>query len=107
MSGHKRWLTFFSKVSGRVTVDAGAVTAIISNGKSLLPSGVTGISGDFKRGDTVEIADPDGKPFARGLINYASDDAAKIAGLQSAEAVALLGTSAESELIHRDHLTLI
>ncbi len=107
MSGHKRWLTFFSKVSGRVTVDAGAVTAILSNGKSLLPSGVTGVSGEFKRGDTVEIAGPDGKPFARGLINYSSDDAVRIAGLQSADASALLGTSAESELIHRDHLTLI
>ena len=106
LSGHKRWLTFFSRVSGKITVDAGAAKAIEKNGKSLLPSGVTGVEGEFKRGDTVEIAGPDGKPFARGLINYSSADAAKIAGMQSADVTNLLGNSAESELIHRDHLTI-
>ena len=54
----------------------------------------------------MEIAGPDGKPFARGLINYSSADAAKIAGMQSADVTNLLGNSAESELIHRDHLTI-
>ena len=107
LSGHKRWLTFFSRISGRITVDAGAVEAIFHNGKSLLPSGVTSVSGEFKRGDTVEIAGPDGKVFARGLINYSSADAGKIAGLQSSEVANLLGNSAESEIIHRDHLNLM
>ncbi|MBO5990996.1 MAG: glutamate 5-kinase [Lentisphaeria bacterium] len=107
LSGHKRFLTFFSKVSGKITVDAGAAEAVRKNGKSLLPSGVTAVSGDFKRGDTVEISGPDGVPFARGLINYPAADASRIMGLQSAEVTSLLGTSSESELIHRDHLTLL
>ena len=107
MSGHKRFLTFFSRISGRIVVDAGAVQAVGKNGKSLLHSGVVDVIGDFKRGDTVEISGPDGKPFARGLINFSSAESRKLAGRHSDELAQLVGNSAEAELIHRDHLTIL
>ncbi len=107
ISGRKRWITFFSKVSGSLLVDAGAAQAVREQGKSLLPSGVRFVSGDFKRGDTVEIAGPDGVPFARGLVNFSSTDCLKLCGSHSAELHAVLGPNVDEELIHRDNLTLI
>jgi len=107
LSGHKRWFTFFSKVSGRLTVDAGAERAIRERGKSLLPAGITDVSGEFKRGDTVEIAGPGGKPFARGLVNYASADCLKLRGCHSDAVQAAMGSDCETEMVHRDNLTLL
>ncbi|MBR7104517.1 MAG: glutamate 5-kinase [Lentisphaeria bacterium] len=107
LSGHKRWFTFFSKVSGRLTVDPGAVSAILNAGKSLLPAGVTDVSGEFKRGDTVEIAGPDGTPFARGLVNYTSADCLKLRGCHSDQIHAAMGSDCEIEMVHRDNLTLL
>lgn len=107
MSGHKRFLTFFSRVSGRIIVDDGAVEAVWKRGKSLLPSGVREVIGDFKRGDTVEIAGVDGKPFARGLINFSASESRLLAGRHSDELAQIVGNDAEDELIHRDHLTIL
>jgi len=107
MSGHKRWFTFFSKVSGRITVDEGARLAIVSSGKSLLPAGVTDVAGEFKRGDTVEIAGPDGVPFARGLVNYTSEECLKLRGCHSKDLHAIMGSDCEAEMVHRDNLTLL
>ncbi len=105
--GRKRWFGFFSRISGEITVDAGAQQAVLGKGGSLLPSGVTGVDGEFKRGDTVDICGADGRPFARGLVNFDSSDCRKIMGKHTAELPEILGTSAEAELIHRDHLILL
>ncbi|MBE6362296.1 MAG: glutamate 5-kinase [Lentisphaerae bacterium] len=105
--GRKRWFGFFSRISGEITVDAGAQKAVLGKGGSLLPSGVTGVDGEFKRGDTVDICGADGRPFARGLVNFDSSDCRKIMGKHTAELPEILGTSAEAELIHRDHLILL
>ena len=105
--GRKRWFGFFSRISGEVIVDAGAQQAVAVKGGSLLPSGVTDVAGDFKRGDTVDICGADGRPFARGLVNFDSADCRKIMGKHTAELPEILGTSAEAELIHRDHLILL
>ena len=107
LSGHKRWFTFFSKVSGRLTVDAGAFNAIVNSGKSLLPAGVTNVSGEFKRGDTVEIADSYGIPFARGLVNYTSAECIRLCGCHSDQIHAAMGSDCEIEMVHRDNLTLL
>ena len=107
MSGHKRWFTFFSKVSGKVTVDDGAARAIINSGKSLLPAGVINVSGDFKRGDTVEISGRDGRAFARGLVNYSSAECIKLCGCHSDQIHAAMGSDCEVEMVHRDNLTLL
>lgn len=105
--GRKRWFGFFSRISGEITVDAGAHDAVLVKGGSLLPSGVVGVAGDFKRGDTVDICDGCGKAFARGLVNFDSNECRKIMGKHSDELAAVLGSSAEAELIHRDNLILL
>lgn len=105
--GRKRWFGFFSRISGEITVDTGAQKAVLDKGGSLLPSGVTGVDGEFKRGDTVDVCGADGRPFARGLVNFDSADCKKIMGKHTAELPEILGTSAEAELIHRDHLILL
>ena len=105
--GRKRWFGFFSRISGEITVDAGAQKAVLGKGGSLLPSGVIGVDGDFKRGDTVDVCGADGRPFARGLVNFDSSDCRKIMGKHTAELPEILGSAAEAELIHRDHLILL
>lgn len=107
MSGHKRWFTFFSRVSGRLTVDSGAENAVKNAGKSLLPAGVIGVAGDFKRGDTVEIAGVNGKPFARGLVNFSAGECLKLCGCKSDAVHAAMGSDCEIEMVHRDNLTLL
>ena len=107
LSGRKRWITFFSKVSGALMVDGGARQAIMEQGRSLLPSGVRFVSGSFRRGDAVEISGPDGVPFARGLVNFDAADCLKICGRHTGEVQAVLGPNVDEEVIHRDNLTLL
>lgn len=101
----KRWIMGTLTVAGTLQVDAGAARAL-KQGRSLLPVGVTKISGAFERGDTVAIADPDGREIARGLVGLDSDDARLAMGKQSDRVAELLGVGSRSELIHRDNMVL-
>jgi glutamate 5-kinase len=76
-------------------------------GRSLLPVGVKALSGRFRRGDLVSCLDPEGNEVARGLVNYASEDAQKIIGVSSDRIESLLGYQGEKELIHRDNLLVL
>ncbi len=107
VSGRKRWLGFFSKVSGMLIVDAGAEKVLVSGGKSLLPSGITELTGDFRRGDTVEIRGRSGRAIARGLVNFDAAQLAAVRGKHSGEIAALLGADADPEAVHRDNLVLL
>ena len=78
MKGFKAWIAGNLEPAGRLTVDQGAVGALLS-GKSLLPAGVRKVDGNFSRGDTVAIHDPDGREIARGLVAYDWADAIRIA----------------------------
>ncbi len=101
----KRWIGIFSKTSGKLKIDDGAVKALSKNGKSLLPSGLISMEGSFKRGDTVDICDSKRRLIARGLTNYSSEDCLKIAGLQSSEIAGILNDMAPDEVIvHRNNL---
>lgn len=91
---------------GTIHVDAGAAKAL-AGGKSLLAAGATRIEGDFVRGDLVVIAGPEGRPLARGLAEYPSDDAARIAGRRSDEQAEILGYAPRSALVHRSHMALL
>lgn len=102
----KRWIMGTLQVSGTVQIDAGAVRAL-NQGRSLLPVGVTRISGDFERGDTIAITGPDGREIARGLSGLDSADARQVIGKHRDTIIALLGTGSRSELVHRDNLVLI
>ncbi len=106
LAARKQWLADHLRLTGTVTLDDGAVSAL-SNGKSLLPIGVREIHGDFERGTAISCIDISGNEVARGLANYSSAEAVRIAGHPSHEIEHILGYLEESELIHRDNLVLM
>ena len=102
----KRWIMGTLAVSGTLHVDAGAARALLT-GKSLLPIGVTKISGQFERGDAIAVLNPDGTEIARGLAGLDSDDARLVMGKRSDAVVELLGAGNRAALVHRDNLVLV
>jgi len=107
VAARKQWLADHLKPSGRITLDAGAVKALVSDGKSLLAIGATAVDGVFERGEVVSVAAPDGREIARGLVNYGAAETARIQHKPTAEIEAALGYIAEPELIHRDNLVIL
>jgi len=107
LAARKQWLADHLNVAGRLKLDAGAVRALVRDGKSLLPIGVREVSGEFERGAVVACDDPEGREVARGLINYSSAETRQIMGRPSGEIEAVLGYVDEPELIHRDNLVLL
>jgi glutamate 5-kinase len=107
LQAKKTWLAGHLKTSGRITLDEGAARALKSGGKSLLPVGVVRVEGSFERGEVVSCVTSAGEEVARGLTNYSSLEAARIARKPTAEIEAALGYIAEPELIHRDNLVVL
>ncbi|MFT6431508.1 MAG: glutamate 5-kinase, partial [Halopseudomonas sp.] len=107
LAARKQWLAGHLQTRGKLVIDDGAVKALASGSKSLLPVGVVAVEGAFRRGEMVVCVGPDGKEVARGLVNYSALDAGRILG-QSTEAVArILGYVDEPEMVHRDNLVLV
>ncbi|WP_144631905.1 glutamate 5-kinase [Bordetella genomosp. 13] len=106
-SARKQWLADHLRLRGRVVLDDGAVRALLHEGKSLLPIGVTAVEGEFERGDVVACVGVDGKECARGLINYSSADTRRIMRQPSARIADILGSMTDPELMHRDNLVVI
>jgi len=106
MGSRKHWIGYTLRASGTIHVDAGAAKALLEHGKSLLPTGITSIDGDFERGAMVEIHGPDGL-LARGLTAYGTNDLIKIKGLSTDSIEEKLGYIHSPEAIHRDDLTLV
>ncbi|HXU42021.1 MAG TPA: glutamate 5-kinase [Burkholderiales bacterium] len=107
IAARKQWLADHLTVSGLLTLDAGATKALVRDGKSLLPIGVTTVSGDFARGEIVGCLDPEGRQVARGLVNYSAEETRRIMRRPSGEIESVLGYVDEPELIHRDNLVLL
>jgi glutamate 5-kinase len=107
IAAKKQWLADHLSVAGRLTLDDGAVKALASGGRSLLPIGVTAVTGDFERGAVVACAGADGREIARGLVNYSAEEARRIMRRPSTEIEPILGYVDEPELIHRDNLVLL
>lgn len=107
MQSRKRWLAFASVPRGGIVVDAGARRALVSGGKSLLPSGIRTTRRSFRAGDVVSLVDPENREFARGLANYSRDEVEKIKGLKSHEIAAVLGHKPYDEVVHRDNLVIL
>jgi glutamate 5-kinase len=105
-TSRKQWIAGTLKPRGIVTVDDGAKAALVA-GRSLLPAGVTGVTGEFERGEAVRVQDQSGIELGRGLIAYPSDEAQAIMGLRSGVIENILGYRGRDELIHRDDLALI
>ncbi len=107
LSARKGWIAYGLKAKGRLVLDEGAEDAILSRGKSLLPSGITRVEGDFDRGDPVYCVSSSGRRLAKGLSNYSSAEIDKIKGKKSSEIGATLGYSYSDEVIHRDNLAIL
>ncbi len=106
VAARKQWIAGTLKPAGAITIDAGALNALLA-GKSLLPAGVVGVSGRFDRGDTVSVLSATGEEIARGMIAYSDVDAQRIQGKRSTEIATLLGFRGRDEMIHRDDLVLL
>ncbi|MBC7075598.1 MAG: glutamate 5-kinase [Syntrophomonadaceae bacterium] len=104
MHARKKWIAFGTVVQGRISVDSGAVTALLKRGKSLLPSGVLRVEGEFERGTVVAVVSPEGKEIARGMVNYSAEELKLIAGKKTSEIEEILGEKDYDEVIHRNNL---
>jgi glutamate 5-kinase len=103
-AARKRWINAM-KPRGELRLDAGAVTALMA-GKSLLPAGVTTVTGSFGRGDPVAILSPAGDTLGKGLVRYTAAEAKAIAGHRSGEIEAILGYTGRAALVHRDDMVI-
>lgn len=106
IAARKQWLADHLRTTGKLVLDAGAVRVLVTEGKSLLPIGVTAVEGYFERGDVVACIDGDGHEVARGLINYSASETGRVMRKPSQQIESILGYVDEPELIHRDNLVL-
>jgi glutamate 5-kinase len=106
LKSRKYWIAFTLRSRGRIWIDDGAKEALIRDGKSLLPSGVTQVEGDFALGDPITCVDAAGNAIAKGLTNYSADEIRKIMGLKSSRIEQVLGYKDYDEVIHRDNLAV-
>jgi glutamate 5-kinase len=108
LTARKRWIAFAVPPQGRLTVDAGAYQALTRQGRSLLPSGLVAVEGDFAAGDIVAVlTEHDGREFARGLVNFDAAECRKIRGAKTREIEERLGYRSFDEVIHRDNLVIL
>ena len=103
-SARKQWLASLLHAKGQLVLDDGAVRGVSEQGRSLLPIGITAVSGEFQRGDLVSCIDSAGRERARGLVNYTAEEAAALIGKSSDQIEATLGYCGDEEMIHRDNL---
>ena len=107
LAARKRWIAFAVPREGRLMVAAGARRALTEGGKSLLPSGLVSVEGDFAAGAAVGLAEPDGREFACGLVNYDADELRKIRGVKTKDIERTLGYKGLDEVVHRDNLVVL
>ncbi|WHZ22832.1 MAG: Glutamate 5-kinase / RNA-binding C-terminal domain PUA [Nitrospira sp.] len=107
MNSRKHWIAFTLRPRGQVQLDEGAVEALARKGKSLLASGILDVTGHFEAGDPVTCITPDGKEFAKGLVNFSSIVLTRIKGLKTADIQKIPGLQEYEEVIHRDNLALL
>ena len=107
LSTKKRWIAYATTIIGKLMVNAGAKKAVLEKESSLLPIGITKVINTFKKGDIVSIADENGTEFARGIINYNSDDVQKIMGHHSDDILKILGYKNYDAVITRDYIVLL
>ncbi|MCH8994536.1 MAG: glutamate 5-kinase [Chloroflexi bacterium] len=107
LESRKRWMLAGLATRGKIVVDAGAAKALRSQGRSLLPAGVSDVAGRFERGDSVSIWAEGGPRIALGVTNYGRDDVAAIRGVRSDRIAEVLGHEYGAEVVHRNNLVLL
>ena len=106
LKSRKCWIAFTLKPKGAIRIDDGAALAILNRGKSLLPSGIVDVEGEFNVGAPVEFKNGDNETLGTGLVNYSSSDIRKIMGLKSSRIKKILGHKPYDDVIHRDNLAI-
>nr|WP_079034765.1 glutamate 5-kinase [Streptomyces hirsutus] len=101
------WLQHASTPQGSLTLDDGAVRAVVERRKSLLPAGIAGVEGEFSAGDPVELRDHEGRPVARGLVNFDAKEIPRLIGRSTRDLARDLGPEYEREVVHRDDLVVL
>ena len=101
LSAWKFWALYAAEVAGTLRIDAGAVTAVTSGGRSLLPIGIQSCEGEFHPGDIVEIMGPDGQIIGRGETNYSHGDLAEMLGRRTSD----LPADKRRPVVHADYLS--
>jgi glutamate 5-kinase len=107
LAARKRWIAFAVPPQGRLMVDAGAKKALTERGKSLLPSGLVEVEGEFRAGEVVALSALNGREFARGLVNYDADELRRLRGAKTKDIEQALGYKGLDEVIHRDNLVIL
>jgi glutamate 5-kinase len=106
-STRQLWLAHATEPKGQLVLDDGAVRAVTTRGTSLLPAGVTAVSGSFEAGEPVDLVSEQGSVIARGLVNYDAAEIPELLGRSTRELAATLGPEYERELIHRDDIVIL
>ena len=107
IKNRKHWIAYVLRPKGYFILDDGAIRAVVDRGKSLLPSGILKVSGEFGVGSPVQCRNTENEVVAAGLTNYSSADIEKIKGCRSSEINKILGFTDSDEIIHRDNLVLL
>lgn len=107
MQARQHWIGYSSRVIGEIRVDAGAARAMCQRRKSLLPSGITGVTGTFQAGAIVAVRDEEGRHIANGVSNYDSHEIEMIRGLKTEAIISVLGYKDYDEVIHANNMLII
>lgn len=107
LQARKQWIADHLQLAGSVRVDAGAAQCLQAGKASLLPIGMTGVEGEFMRGEVIAIRDCQGQELARGLANYSSAEARLLCKKSTAELAELIGYEAEPEMVHKNNMVLL
>jgi glutamate 5-kinase len=106
LNSKKYWIAFTLRPRGKLVIDDGAKKALLEKGKSLLPSGIIDVEGNFDQGDPVSCVGRDGTTLAKGIVNFSSEEINKIKGVKSGQINQILGHKDYDEVIHRDNLAI-
>ena len=105
--GRKRWIAYAGLSEGTIVIDDGAVTALVNEGKSLLPKGIIEIKGSWERKELIRIVNSKGQEIARGLVELSSIELQEVKGKHSKEMLALIPNLEGEEVVNRDNMTLM
>jgi glutamate 5-kinase len=105
-NARQRWIAHGLEPLGLLYLDDGAIAALQTSGKSLLPAGIIHVEGDFEAQDAVKLCNRQGREIGRGLVNYSSQDLKQIRGEQTDRIAAILGHGGADTIVHRDNLVL-
>ena len=106
LQARKQWIADHLQLAGSVRVDDGAAQCLLAGKASLLPVGMTGVEGEFARGEVIAIRNAQGQELARGLANYSSTEARLLCKKSTAELADLIGYQAEPEMVHKNNMVL-